>query len=66
MKDKREKLEQIKTFLQNKNIVIVATGKYIGEGFDESRLDTLFSHDADLMEGYSRSIRRASAQKLRG
>lgn len=42
MKDKREKLEQIKVFPQDKNIVIVATGKYIGEGFDEPRLDTLF------------------------
>lgn len=26
----------------DKNIVIVATGRYIGEGFDEPRLDTLF------------------------
>lgn len=41
-KEKREKLEAIKAVPQSDNMVIVATGKYIGEGFDESRLDTLF------------------------
>jgi superfamily II DNA or RNA helicase len=41
-KDKRAKLEKIKEIPQNETIVIVATGKYVGEGFDEPRLDTLF------------------------
>ena len=35
-------LQQIRTFPADKPFVICATGKYIGEGFDESRLDTLF------------------------
>ena len=41
-KEKREKLEAIKAIPQDENMVIIATGKYVGEGFDEPRLDTLF------------------------
>jgi len=35
-------LQNIRTAPLDKPIVICATGKYIGEGFDEARLDTLF------------------------
>ena len=42
VKEKREKLEAIKAVPQDDNVVIIATGKYVGEGFDEPRLDTLF------------------------
>jgi superfamily II DNA or RNA helicase len=41
-KQAREAISQIKDFPPNKNLTIVATGPYIGEGFDEPRLDTLF------------------------
>jgi superfamily II DNA or RNA helicase len=35
-------LETIKKLPGNRHFVLVATGSYIGEGFDEARLDTLF------------------------
>ena len=35
-------LAQIADLPQNQSRVILATGKFIGEGFDDSRLDTLF------------------------
>lgn len=33
---------QIKAVPDSKERVIIATGRYIGEGFDDARLDTLF------------------------
>lgn len=41
-KETRDRLARITSAPLNKPIVIVATGKYIGEGFDAPRLDTLF------------------------
>lgn len=40
-KDKREKLTALQNVPDDENVVVVATGKYIGEGFDSPRLDTL-------------------------
>jgi len=37
-----ELLDKISSIPANKPFVLVATGSYIGEGFDEPRLDTLF------------------------
>lgn len=41
-KEKHEELERLHAIPQDEQFVIVATGKYVGEGFDEPRLDTLF------------------------
>jgi superfamily II DNA or RNA helicase/very-short-patch-repair endonuclease len=38
----REALAQLAAVPENEGRVVIATGKYIGEGFDDSRLDTLF------------------------
>ena len=40
-KEKREKLAALKNVPAGENMAVVATGKYIGEGFDSPRLDTL-------------------------
>ena len=41
-KEKRQKKEQQQSIPSTEPIIIVATGKYVGEGFDYARLDTLF------------------------
>lgn len=41
-KERREALEMLEAIPDGESIVIVATGKYVGEGFDCPRLDTLF------------------------
>ena len=41
-KTEREKLQQIRNTPANQPLTIVSTGSFIGEGFDEPRLDTLF------------------------
>ena len=40
-KEKREKLAALQNVPSDEDLVVVATGKYIGEGFDSPRLDTL-------------------------
>ena len=41
-KEKRQKMEQLQSIPLSEPLVIVGTGKYVGEGFDYARLDTLF------------------------
>jgi len=41
-KKNNEVMEILETLAEDKPFVIISTGKYIGEGFDDSRLDTLF------------------------
>ena len=41
-KQRRETAEAIAAVPENESRLILATGSYIGEGFDDARLDTLF------------------------
>ena len=41
-KIRRETLEQLERIPENESLIVIATGRYVGEGFDYPRLDTLF------------------------
>ncbi|MGB5518782.1 MAG: DEAD/DEAH box helicase family protein [Gammaproteobacteria bacterium] len=41
-KRRRDDLEQLATVPDDEERLVIATGRYIGEGFDDARLDTLF------------------------
>ena len=42
VKQRRKVMEHLASIPNNEERLILATGRYIGEGFDDARLDTLF------------------------
>ena len=47
-KEKRELLQDLAQINTTDPLILVATGRYVGEGFDLPRLDTLFLASEDL------------------
>ncbi|MEO8338023.1 MAG: hypothetical protein ABI664_23820 [bacterium] len=41
-KERRRSLDQLNETSADEGRIVLATGRYIGEGFDDARLDTLF------------------------
>lgn len=41
-KEKREAIQELNAIPAEEPLIVIATGKYVGEGFDYPRLDTLF------------------------
>jgi superfamily II DNA or RNA helicase len=68
-KQTRETIESIKNTPEGIPLIILATGRFIGEGFDEPRLDTLFltlpiSWKGTLQQYAGRLHRRYDSKKL--
>ncbi len=66
-KKRQEIMEQLKMFPADKGKIIIATGSYIGEGFDEPGLDTLFLAMPSSFKGrivqYTGRLHRQHADK---
>jgi len=65
---RRAALAQLATIPEHEERCVVATGRYIGEGFDDARLDTLFltlpiSWRGTLVQYAGRLQRRHAAKK---
>jgi len=48
--ERRQSLAQLASIPDTEEWLVTATGRYIGEGFDDARLDTLLSGDAGLID----------------
>jgi superfamily II DNA/RNA helicase len=61
IRERRAALQALAQISDDEERVLVATGRYLGEGFDDARLDTLILGDADLVAWSAHPVRRPTA-----
>jgi len=65
VKQRRKLAESLAPVPRDEPRVILATGSYLGEGFDDARLDTLLLATADSWKGTLQTIRGPPASPPR-
>jgi len=64
-RQREEIAERIAAIPEGEERVLVATGRYIGESFDDARLDTLFLSPDDIVERDPAAVCRTPAPPIR-
>ena len=61
MRERKRLSAALKSIPDEESRILLTTGRYIGEGFDDARLDTLFPGAARLLARHHPAVRRSPA-----